>query len=72
MTRVEVKADGHARLTPAIGAEAVTFSTADLVGSRGRARAGHVYAMTIYNAQGLTVDRAIVIGNLGFFLLDRV
>jgi hypothetical protein len=72
MTRVEVKADGHARLTPAIDAEAVTFSTADLVDSRGRARASHVDATTIYNAQGLTVDRAIVIGNLGFFLLDRV
>ena len=63
MTRVEVKADGHARFTLTIGAEAVKFSTADLVGRRRRARAGPVYATTIYNAQDLTVDRAIVIGN---------
>jgi conjugative relaxase-like TrwC/TraI family protein len=66
VTRVEAEANGHARLTLAIGTEAKTFSTAELVDKRGRAKLGHAYATTIYNAQGVTVDRAIVIGSSGF------
>ncbi|MDR3428091.1 MobF family relaxase [Silvimonas sp.] len=66
VTRVEAKPDGHARVTLAIGSEAKTFSTADLADTRGRARLGHAYATTIYNAQGLTVDQAFVIGSSSF------
>lgn len=66
VTRVEAEKNGQARLTLAIGSEAVTFSTAELEDAKGRARLGHAYATTIYNAQGLTVDRAIVIGASGF------
>ncbi|MDE8345215.1 MAG: relaxase domain-containing protein [Acidocella sp.] len=65
VTRVEAGQNGQARLTLAIGSEAVTFSTAELADAKGRARLGHAYATTIYNAQGLTVDRAIVIGSSG-------
>jgi hypothetical protein len=50
----------------AIGSEAKAFSTAELADARGRVRLGHAYATTIYNAQGLTVDRAIVIASSGF------
>lgn len=66
VTRIVPERDGHARLTLAIGSEAKTFSTAELADARGRARLGHAYATTIYNAQGLTVDRAIVIGSVSF------
>lgn len=66
VTRVEPERNGHARLTLAIGNEAKTFSTAELADVHGRARLGHAYATTIYNAQGLTVDRVIVIGNSSF------
>lgn len=65
VTRVEANNEGHARLTLAIGTRAVTLSTAELADKRGRARLGHAYATTIFNAQGLTVDRAIVIGSSG-------
>lgn len=58
--------NGHAWLTLAVGSEAKTFSTTELADTRGLARLGHAYATTIYNAQGLTVDRAIVIGSSSF------
>jgi hypothetical protein len=48
-----------------VGTQAVTFSTAELADRRGRAKLGHADATTIYNAQGLTVDRAII-GNSSF------
>jgi hypothetical protein len=66
VTRVEAEDNGHARLTLAVGTRGVIFSTAELADRRGRTRLGHAYATTIYNAQGLTVDRAIVIGSSGF------
>ena len=66
VTRIEPEQNGHAKLTLAIGSEAKTFLTAELADARGRARLGHAYATTIYNAQGLTVDRAIVIGSASF------
>ncbi len=65
VTRVEAETNGHARIMLAIGTEAKAFSTAELADKRGRARLGHAYATTIYNAQGLTVDRAIIIGGSG-------
>lgn len=64
--RVEADKNGHARITLAIGTRAMTLSTAELVDRRGRAKLGHAYATTIYNTQGLTVDRAIVIGSAAF------
>jgi ATP-dependent exoDNAse (exonuclease V) alpha subunit len=66
VTRVETEANGHARITLAIGTEAKMFTTADLADKKGRARLGHAYATTLYNAQGRTVDHAIVIGSSGF------
>ena len=66
VTRIEPERNGHVRLTLAIGNEAKTFSTAELADTRGRARLGLAYATTIYNAQGLTVDRAIVIASFSF------
>ena len=65
VTQIQTMKDGHARLTLAIGTRAVTLSAAELADKHGRARLGHAYATTVYNAQGLTVDRAIVIGNSG-------
>jgi conjugative relaxase-like TrwC/TraI family protein len=66
VVRVVAEANGHARLTLAVGTEAKIFSTAELADKKGRARLSHAYATTIYNAQGLTVDRAIVIGSSSF------
>ena len=62
VTRIEPAESGHARLTVAIGSRTVTFSSKDISDKNGRARLGHAYAGTIYNSQGVTVDRAILIG----------
>ena len=62
VTRVAPDKNGYSRLTLAIGDRAVTFSTSEIADKKGRARIGHAYATTLYNAQGMTVDRAVVVG----------
>ncbi len=47
-------------LTLRIGSRQVTFSVSELADERGRLRLGHAYASTIYGAQGLTTERALV------------
>ncbi|MGB9153028.1 MAG: hypothetical protein WCD70_08070 [Alphaproteobacteria bacterium] len=66
VTQIEEENSGHARLTLAVGSRSVTFSTREITDAKGRARIGHAYATTIHNAQGITVDRAIVVGNPSF------
>lgn len=62
VTRVEPETTGRARLTVAIGSRTVCFSTADITDGRGRARISHAIATTLFNSQGMTVERAIVLG----------
>jgi Ti-type conjugative transfer relaxase TraA len=65
VTRIEPEKSGHAYLTVAIGNRSVSFSSEDISDKKGRACLGHAYAGTVYNSQGITVDRAIVIGTTG-------
>lgn len=44
-----------------IGDRRIVFSSADLTDQNGRARLAWAYASTIYGAQGLTVDHAVVL-----------
>jgi conjugative relaxase-like TrwC/TraI family protein len=47
----------HAR----VGSSDIHFTPKDIADESGRARLGHAYASTIYAAQGMTVDRALVL-----------
>ena len=50
----------HIEITADIAGRHVTFDPAILADNRGRARLGWAYASTIYGAQGLTVDNAVI------------
>lgn len=53
---------GHSdpRLTLRIGTREVGFQASELADERGRLHLGHAYASTIYGAQGLTTERALI------------
>lgn len=48
------------RLTLRIGTREVGFRASELADDRGRLHLGHAYASTIYGAQGLTTERALI------------
>lgn len=54
--RIEAERDG----------ERITFAPADVADSKGRARLAHGYAVTLFQAQGQTVDRALVLMSARF------
>jgi conjugative relaxase-like TrwC/TraI family protein len=54
---------GHARLKVEVKDRQIEFSTKEIIDNRGRIRLAHGYASTIHNAQGLTVDNAIVLAS---------
>ncbi len=49
------------RVVARIGDEHLTFTTGEVEDERGRARIAHAYSTTVYGAQGLTADRALVL-----------
>ena len=52
---------GAIRIEAVIDRRRISFATADIADERGRARLGWAYASTVYGAQGMTVDRAVVL-----------
>jgi len=64
LTRIEqiASADGTSaiKLTAEIRGRAVSFASEDLADDKGRVRLGHAYATTVYGAQGLTTETALV------------
>lgn len=63
ITKIEAEKNGHTRMTVTIGKREVQVSTADIADKKGRARIGHAYATTLYNGQGMTVDRAVLVAS---------
>lgn len=51
----------HQSIEADVDGRRITFSPSDLADSKGRSRLGWAYASTIYGAQGLTVDHAVVL-----------
>lgn len=54
--RIEAERDG----------QRIAFAPADVADSKGRARLAHGYAVTLFQAQGQTVDRALVVMSARF------
>lgn len=52
---------GQPLITAIVDKREIAFTPADLADGDGKIRLTHAYASTIYGAQGLTVDRAIVL-----------
>ncbi len=52
---------GNIRIEAVIDKRRVSFVPADIADERGRARLGWAYASTVHGAQGMTVDRAVVL-----------
>lgn len=58
---VHEAADGMVRIVAKIGDRTVELAPADVADARGRAKLAHAYAATIFQAQGITVDSALVL-----------
>jgi ATP-dependent exoDNAse (exonuclease V) alpha subunit len=52
---------GDVRITAAIAGREISFRASECSDKRGRARLAHAYASTLFQAQGLTVERALVL-----------
>lgn len=55
------KTPGNTRIEAVIDRHRISFVPADIADERGRARLGWGYASTVHGAQGMTVDRAVVL-----------
>jgi ATP-dependent exoDNAse (exonuclease V) alpha subunit len=53
--------DGRLRIDADHNGARLNFSTTDVADANGRARLGHAYATTLFQAQGVTVDRTLVL-----------
>lgn len=58
--------NGHARVAAVVEGRKVDFSTRDVVDRSGHVRLGTDYATTVFSAQGLTCDRAVILADLGY------
>lgn len=54
------------RIEAEVAGRRIEFSPEDIADNKGRARLGWAYATTIYQSQGMTVDRAVVLVDGGF------
>ncbi len=54
------------RVAAEVAGRRIEFAPENIADSKGRARLGWAYATTIYQAQGITVDRAVVLVDGGF------
>ena len=59
-------ADGRRRFVAEESGRRFDFSLADIADAKGRARLAHSYSATIFQAQGMTVDRALVLLSANF------
>lgn len=57
----EPSTPGNIRIEAVIDRRRISFVPADIADERGRARLGWAYASTVHGAQGMTVDRAVVL-----------
>ncbi|MGA0534081.1 MobF family relaxase [Hansschlegelia sp. KR7-227] len=58
--------DGHADVTALVDGKAVAFFTRELADETGRARLATDYATTVFSAQGLTSDKAVILADAGY------
>jgi conjugative relaxase-like TrwC/TraI family protein len=58
---LDMQKDGTARLEAEENGRYFAFTTTDIADSKGRARLAHAYAATIFQSQGATVERALVL-----------
>lgn len=57
----EPSTPGNTRIEAVIDRRRISFVPADIADERGRVRLGWAYASTVHGAQGMTVDRAVVL-----------
>lgn len=58
---IKTERDGDTKITAEKDGQPFTFTPADVADPKGRARLSHSYAATLFQAQGLTVDHALVL-----------
>jgi conjugative relaxase-like TrwC/TraI family protein len=63
---VDAADDNTARIVVDIGDRRIEFQTTDLADAKGRAKLGYAYAATVFQSQGMTVDRAVVLLDDGY------
>lgn len=56
----------NARIVARVEDRRVEFSTTELAGPKGRVKLAHAYALTLFQAQGITVDTALVLTSTQF------
>ncbi|WP_279482794.1 MobF family relaxase [Aureimonas sp. SK2] len=60
---VDEAADGSVRIGAKVGTRIVEFAPGDIADATGRVKLAHAYAATIFQAQGITVDAALVLAS---------
>ncbi|ALN72288.1 MobF family relaxase [Aureimonas sp. AU20] len=60
---VHEAADGSVRIGAVIGERHVEFASTDIADATGRVKLVHAYAATVFQAQGITVDAALVLAS---------
>jgi ATP-dependent exoDNAse (exonuclease V) alpha subunit len=57
---------GRVRITARHAGERIAFSPAEVADAKGRVRLAHGYALTLFQAQGMTVDTALILASTHF------
>ncbi len=57
---------GAIRLTARMGSGQITFSAAQIADGKGRIKLAHAYGLTLFQAQGITTDTALVLASPQF------
>jgi len=64
--KITAQRRGHCRIIAECGDRRIAFSSADIVDAKGRAKLAHGYAMSLYQAQGITAETALVLASPQF------
>ena len=63
---IKARRKGAARLTVRIGRRQISFSTTQIADPKGRIKLAHAYGLTLFQAQGITTDTALVLASPQF------